>query len=73
MAVLDERRGGDELGRGGDVGTNKEAVYNDLIEMADEFDALSDGERLETLLGLPRYCRECLRANMVGEAALGNV
>ncbi len=71
--LYDEKRAGDEAGSGGDVGTNNKAVYKDLIDMGDTCQALSDGDRVDTLLGLPDDCRDCLRGDMVHEAALGNV
>ncbi len=67
-----EKRGGDKAGSGCDIGANNEAVYKDIIEMGDAFEALSDGERVETLLGLPEDGGCWFRGSMVREATLGN-
>lgn len=74
MAVLyDEKRGGDEVRSGCDVGTNNEAVYKDLIEMGDAFETLSDGECVETCLGHSDIGGRWFRGSMVRDATLGNV
>ncbi len=58
MAVLyDIKRGGDEVGSGGSVGTNKKAVYNELAEMWGAFKTRSDGERVGNVFGTFRRRR----------------
>ena len=73
VAVLDKRRGDGELGSVDDVGTNKGTVGRELAEMCGSFEALIDGERVETCLGLSDDGGRCFRGAMVQEAALVNV
>ncbi len=73
MTVLDEGRGAVKVGRGGDIGTNNEDVYRDLIEMGGAFDALSEGECAETCSGYSDFGGYWFRDSMVRKAALDDV
>ncbi len=61
------------MGSGSDVGTNNKAVYKNLIEMGDTFDALSDGECVKTCLGYSDIDGHWFRGSMVRDAALDDV
>ncbi len=71
--LYDEKRGGDELGSGSDVGTNSDAAYKYLIEMGDAFNALIDRECAETCLGNSDIGARWFRVSVVRDAALENV